>query len=191
MSYPTPNIFYSTAGAPPYIPDDETPTDTNEPYLDWLNFVMSQKTISQTISTSYGDDEQTVPKSYAVRVCNMIGMMGLRGISILESSGDTGVGAPCKSNDGKNTTQFTPTFPGTCPYIISVGGTQAVTPEVAWVAGSGGFSNYFSRPAYQDLAVGTYLSSHISPATKKYYEPYTNFAGRGFPDISAHSLTPE
>lgn len=33
---------------------------------------------------------QTVPKEYAVRVCNLIGMMGLRGITILESSGDTG-----------------------------------------------------------------------------------------------------
>ncbi|KAN0113839.1 serine protease [Russula decolorans] len=38
ISYPTPNIFYSTAGAPPYIPDSNTPTDTNEPYLDCVFF---------------------------------------------------------------------------------------------------------------------------------------------------------
>lgn len=121
----------------------------------------------------------------------MIGFLGLRGISVLESSGDTGVGSPCKSNDGKNTTQFTPQFPGTCPYITAVGGTQAVTPEVAWVDGSGGFSNYFPTAWYQQKAVDTYLSKYISSATKKYYKPYTNFKGRGFPDISAHSLTPE
>lgn len=120
----------------------------------------------------------------------MIGFLGLRGITVLESSGDTGVGAPCKSNDGKNTTQFTPQFPGACPYITSVGGTQAVSPEIAWVDGSGGFSNYFPRAWYQKSAVDTYLKHYISPAVKEYYEPYTNFAGRGFPDISAHSLTP-
>lgn len=66
-----------------------------------------------------------------------------------------------------------------------------MTPEVAWVDGSGGFSNYFSRAWYQEAAVETYLNKYISPATKKYYEPYTNFNGRGFPDISAHSLTPD
>ncbi len=33
---------------------------------------------------------QTVPERYAKRVCNMIGMLGLRGISVLESAGDTG-----------------------------------------------------------------------------------------------------
>jgi tripeptidyl-peptidase-1 len=196
VSHPLPVTEFITGGSPPFIPNLDEPTaadNENEPYLPYYQYLLSQpnSALPQVISNSYGDDEQTVPKSYAIRVCNMIGMLGLRGISVLESAGDTGVGAPCKSNDGKNTTQFTPEFPGTCPYIISVGGTQAVTPEVAWVAGSGGFSNYFPRPAYQELAVRTYLSSHISPATKQYYEPYTNFAGRGFPDISAHSLTPE
>lgn len=121
----------------------------------------------------------------------MIGMLGLRGITVLESSGDSGVGTACKSNDGKNITQFTPQFPSTCPYILAIGGTQGVTPEVAWDNGSGGFSNYFTRPWYQDHAVENYLNSHISPAVKEYYKPYANFTGRGFPDVSAHSLTPE
>ena len=33
---------------------------------------------------------ETVPERYAKRVCNMIGMLALRGISVLESAGDTG-----------------------------------------------------------------------------------------------------
>ena len=102
-----------------------------------------------------------------------------------------GVGAPCQSNDGKKTPQFTPQFPGTCPYITSVGGTQSIEPEIAWIAGSGGFSNYFPRPAYQAGAVTTYLDDHITPATKDYFSAFTNFANRGFPDVSAHSVTPE
>ena len=139
----------------------------------------------------------------------MIGQLGLRGISVLESAGDTGtslfvvalsdsqlnpptgVGAPCQSNDGKMTPQFTPQFPGTCPYITAVGGTQSISPEIAWVAGSGGFSNYFSRPEYQAGAVDTYLNDHISASTKEYFSAFANFANRGFPDVSAHSLTPE
>lgn len=110
---------------------------------------------------------------------------------VLIGCNSTGVGSACQSNDGKKTPQFTPAFPGTCPYITAVGGTQAVTPEVAWVASSGGFSNYFPRPWYQERAVETYLARHIDNETKEYYSRYTNFAGRGFPDVSAHSLTPE
>lgn len=37
------------------------------------------------------NEPQTVPQKYATRVCNLIGMLGLRGISVLESSGDTGM----------------------------------------------------------------------------------------------------
>ncbi|KAE8441856.1 hypothetical protein EG329_004211 [Mollisiaceae sp. DMI_Dod_QoI] len=195
VSHPLPVTEFITGGSPPFVPnlDEPLPSDNeNEPYLPYYQYLLSQpnSALPHVISNSYGDDEQTVPYNYAVRVCNMIGFLGLRGITVLESAGDTGVGAPCKSNDGKNTTQFTPQFPGTCPYITAVGGTQAVTPEIAWVAGSGGFSNYFPTAWYQEIAVQTYLAEHISPAVKKYYEPYTNFAGRGFPDISAHSLTP-
>ena len=58
ISYPTPNIYYSTGGTPPFIPDSSSPTNGNEPYLDFLNFILNQTTIPQTFTTSYGDDEQ-------------------------------------------------------------------------------------------------------------------------------------
>jgi tripeptidyl-peptidase-1 len=102
----------------------------------------------------------------------------------------TGVGVPCQSNDGLTTPQFTPIFPATCPYITSVGGTSGVVPESAWEFGSGGFSNIFARPAYQETAIQQYLNTSISPSTKAYYEAFTNFSGRGFPDLSAHSENP-
>ena len=117
--------------------------------------------------------------------------MGLRGITILESSGDTGVGAPCLSNDGRRRPEFTPQFPSSCPYITSVGGTQSFAPEVAWSASSGGFSNYFIRAWYQEAAVTDYLTSHLSPETKANFSAYAGgYKGRAFPDISAHSLSP-
>jgi tripeptidyl-peptidase I len=115
-------------------------------------------------------------------------MMGLRGISILHSSGDLGVGAGCLAPDNK-TVEFNPIFPATCPYVTAVGGTVDVTPEAAWNGSSGGFSKYFSRPTYQDDAIATYMKT-VSAATLSYYAPYTNWSGRGFPDIAAHSLWP-
>jgi tripeptidyl-peptidase-1 len=95
-----------------------TPSDSNEPYLDWLNFILSEESIPQTISTSYGDDEQTVPRDYATSVCNLFAQLGTRGISVLFSSGDFGVGGgSCLSNDGANRTQFIPMFPASCGFF--------------------------------------------------------------------------
>ncbi|KAG4025185.1 hypothetical protein MFRU_064g00220 [Monilinia fructicola] len=196
VAHPLPVEEFITGGSPPFIPNVDLPTaadNSNEPYLPYYEYLLSKpnSALPQVISNSYGDIEDTVPYAYASRVCNLIGILGIRGISVLESSGDTGVGAGCVANDGSNAPYFQPQFPGTCPYITSVGGTQAVSPEVAWKDGSGGFSNYFRTAWYQEDAVNEYLSKHISPSTKEYYKSYTNFSGRGFPDISAHSLTPD
>lgn len=88
------------------------------------------------------------------------------------------------------TPQFNPIFPATCPFVTAVGGTAAVSPEVAWNASSGGFSYYFPRAWYQESAIEKYLG-HVSAETKEYYSQYADFEGRGFPDVSAHSLYPE
>ncbi|KAF4783301.1 Pro-kumamolisin [Colletotrichum scovillei] len=186
---------YLTGGKPPLVPNLRTPTQAdnqNEPFLDFYQFMMTQENekIPQVLSVSYGDDEQTVPIEYATRVCNLIGMMGLRGVSVLESSGDTGVGAPCRANDGSNQPQFTPQFPATCPYITAVGGTQAFGPETTWVASGSGFSNYFKQAWYQETMVAQYLQTGIPADVKAYYQPFANFTGRGFPDIAAHSASP-
>ena len=189
---------YITGGSPPFIPDLLSPNQSvnqNEPYLQYYNYLLKQPSdkLPWVITNSYGDHENTVPERYAKRVCNQIGMMGCRGRTIVESSGDEGVGAVCRSNQGSKPAQFTPFFPATCPYTTSVGGTSFANPEQAWNASSGGFSFYFDRPWYQGSAVETYLSKYISPSTKEYYSSnnYTDFNGRGFPDVSAHSLYDE
>lgn len=180
ISYPTPNIYYSTGGSPPFTPDSSTPSNTNEPYLDWLNYVLAQSTIPQTFSTSYGDDEQTVPKDYAISVCNLFAQLGARGSSILFSSGDDGVGAGnCQTNDGTNVRKFQPSFPASCPYVTTVGGTYRV-PEVAVSFSGGGFSNYFAQPAYQATAVKNYIAAFGTS-----YNTLYNASGRAYPDVAA------
>ncbi|KAI0831997.1 peptidase S8/S53 domain-containing protein [Trametes gibbosa] len=181
ISTPTPNVYFSTGGSPPFKPDDETPTNTNEPYLDWLNFVLAEDSIPQTFTTSYGDDEQTVPLDYATTVCNLFAQLGARGSSIMFSSGDSGVGGgDCLTNDGTNTERFQPNFPASCPFVTTVGGTIRVNPEVAVSFSGGGFSNYFARPTYQSTAVSTFLNK-LGRTNAGLF----NTTGRAYPDVAA------
>jgi tripeptidyl-peptidase-1 len=92
IAWPTPLTAFTTGGSPPFIIDLNTPTDTNEPHLVWQQYVLAQSDLPQVISTSYDDDEQTMPYSYAVSVCNGFAQLGARGISVLFASGDSGVG---------------------------------------------------------------------------------------------------
>ncbi|KAF8880201.1 peptidase S8/S53 domain-containing protein [Infundibulicybe gibba] len=181
ISFPTPNVYYSTGGSPPFNPDSQTPTDTNEPYLDWLNFILAQPSIPQTITTSYGDDEQSVPDDYAFQVCNLFAQLGARGTTVFFSSGDFGVGGgDCLTNDGKNQKIFQPAFPASCPFVTTVGGTTKVNPEVAVSFSGGGFSRLFAQPSYQTTAVNTFVTGLGTKFAGLY-----NKTGRAYPDVSA------
>jgi len=193
IAWPTPLTAYITEGSPPFTPDNNTQTDTNEPYLLWLDHMLQVRDseLAQTISTSYDDDEQSVPKSYAHRVCNEFAQLGARGVSLFFASGDEGVGVngTCSSNNGTNAPTFVPEFPSSCPYITSVGATMGFAPEVVafdprnGFASGGGFSNYFKRPRYQDKHVPQYVKSLNGE-----YAGYYNQEGRGYPDIAAQGV---
>ena len=165
-------------------------TDTNEPYAEFLQYVLGLPNIPPVISSSYGDDEQTVPLSYATRVCASLAQLGARGVSYLTASGDAGVGTSgkCFTNDGKNTSSFLPSFPNGCPYVTSVGATKNFAPEVAAFdsrndfASGGGFSNYFDRPGYQNE--GNVVTGYINSLDGRFNGLY-NKTGRAYPDISA------
>jgi len=196
VSHPLPVYEILTGGSPPWIPDIDQPTQAdnqNEPYIPYLQYLLSQNNIDlpQVISNSYGEPEQTVPLKYAQRACNMFGMLGLRGITVFESTGDTGVGSYCTSNDAAQRPKFFTGFPSTCPYITAVGGTQGVAPaEVAWQNGTGGFSEYFLPDLYQRDALARYLDEEADASALEAQQKYFNRSGRGTPDVSAHSLPP-
>ncbi|KAF8263390.1 subtilisin-like protein [Lactarius quietus] len=184
IAYPTPLIYYSTAG------DVNTESD---PYIHWLAYLLNQKTVPQTISTSYGDYERTFPLVYAENICRLLAQLGTRGVSVIFSSGDWGVGqGDCTFEDESGNTYglFLPVFPATCPFVTSVGGTQGGMakndPEVAASFSGGGFSTIFPRPPYQEDAVPDYLDN-----LENLGDNYGNFyqaAGRGFPDISSQAV---
>ncbi|KAI0758086.1 tripeptidyl peptidase A [Fomes fomentarius] len=190
LAFPTPGTFFSTGGRPPFIPDIGTSVNTNEPYSDWLDFILNQTNPPQAISTSYADDEQTVPVSFAKRVCAGFAQLGARGVSLLFSSGDGGVGdgnpdpatQECFTNDGRNATRFVPLFPPSCPFVTAVGGTVRV-PETAVSFSGGGFSDVFPRPPFQELAVGKFLNT-LPPGT---FDGLFNRTGRAIPDVAAQA----
>lgn len=190
--YPTDMRVYSTGTKPPFKKDKSTTTDTNEPYMEWVSHILTLKNPPHTISTSYGDDEQTVPYSYAKRVCEEFAQLGARGVSLFFAAGDDGVGpnGTCVANDGSNKRQFLPEFPTSCPYVTSVGATRNIEPEIVaydvkngYVSGAG-ISNYFPRPAYQSAIVDSYLES-IGDLHAGLY----NTTGRAYPDIAAQGYS--
>ncbi|KAK1758950.1 peptidase-like protein [Echria macrotheca] len=189
LSYKTPITYYSTGGRGPLVPDLDQPdpdASDNEPYVDFLDYMLKlpDNKLPQTLTTSYGEDEQSVPRPYVEKVCQMFGQLGARGVSVIFSSGDTGVGSACQTNDGKNTTRFLPIFPAACPWVTSVGATRYVQPEAAVGFSSGGFSDVFPRPLYQELAVSSYLRFQLKDRWKGLYNP----SGRGFPDVAAQGV---
>ena len=180
-------VYYSTGGRPDVVPDLDIPpgTNSNEPYLDHLHHLLSLDDLQlpSVLSVSYGENEQTIPEEASRVICSLFGKLGVRGTSVIVSSGDSGVGSACQTNDGKNTTRFLPVFPASCPFVTAVGGTKNVEPERAARFSSGGFSDRFERPGYQDLAVKTYLQQLGSK-----WAGFFNPNGRAFPDVSAQSV---
>lgn len=160
-------------------------------------------TPTNVISISYGGQEADLPASYQTRQCAEFMKLGMQGVSVVVASGDSGVAGP--SGDGGNTDGclgsgdvFSPDFPATCSYIITVGATYLpaganvkTDSEVAVsrFGSGGGFSNIYGTPAYQQAAVNTYLNDH-KPPYANYSGPTTgngvyNSSGRGYPDVSA------
>lgn len=157
-------------------------------------------TPTDVISISYSIDEDTLPMNYQLRQCNEWMKLGLQGVSVIVSSGDQGV-MPRSGECAMNNTLFAVQSPINCPYITSVGGTTlppgsvaGKDPETATTSfgSSGGFSNVFPRPAYQDDVIESYFQ-HSPPPYPYYNITYNathtggiyNRGGRGIPDVAA------
>ncbi|KZT38181.1 family S53 protease-like protein [Sistotremastrum suecicum HHB10207 ss-3] len=150
-------------------------------FLDLVNFILNEDAAvrPQVLTTSYGQNENTVSPAQANSLCNAFSTLGAAGVSILFASGDGGV----SGSQAQQCSKFVPTFPSGCPFMTSVGATQGISPETAADFSSGGFSNYFARPSYQSDAVEHYLDTPGLPNSRKF-----NSSGRGFPDVAAQGV---
>lgn len=160
---------------------------------------------TKVISTSYGYNEHDLTPFYENRQCNEYMKLGLAGTTILYSSGDYGVAGnqgqcidPATGEYNSGTSgKFNPSFPGTCPYVLSIGATQVkvnetnvvttTQPEMACesvIYSGGGFSNVFAMPSYQKTAVASYFKNYNPPYGADRYN--NSMKTRGFPDVSAN-----
>lgn len=166
---------------------------------------------TNVISISYSGIEAGLPYSYMQRQCLEIMKLAIRGVTVVESSGDYGVGgrrydsrAGCL---GPNKDVYSPRTMSNCPYVLSVGATALVDDvqnkgrfrEVAptFFSSGGGFSNVFRTPIWQKKHVRNYLCranmtglgyvggghnfSNVGSEPGKLF----NRAGRGYPDVAA------
>ena len=189
-------------GDQPYL-DPQYPDPNEGGYLGPLQ--CGGAPLSNIISFSYGQIEAGLPRFYQQRQCHEWMKLGLQGVSILFGSGDSGVANAYNTGEAKTCVdveqgyvtpsgkQFSPSFPGNCPYITTVGATQlknkasihdgevaAYQPDIPYYS-AGGFSEVFPRPSYQNWAVENYLQKYAPD----YPEYAYNRSGRGFPDVSA------
>lgn len=182
-----PMVFYSTPGQGPLVPDADQPNtelNENEPFLEHLQALveLDDRDLPSVFSYSYGENEQSVPRDYAIHVCKMFAQLGVRGVSILISSGDDGPGSSCAANDGSYETKYLPTFPASCSWVTAVGGTHEVFPERAAPFSGGGFSDLFYALDYQKAAVAAFLNK-TGPEHRGHFQPH----GRAFPDVAAQA----
>ncbi|PSR73915.1 hypothetical protein PHLCEN_2v10273 [Hermanssonia centrifuga] len=146
-----------------------------EGFLDIINFLLGESNPPHVLTTSYGQNENTISRALANQLCNAYAQLGARGTSILFSSGDGGVAG----SQTTRCTTFLSTFPSGCPFMTSVGATTGV-PETSASFSSGGFSNFFGTASYQTTAVSDYLTTLGNTNSGKF-----NRSGRAFPDVAA------
>lgn len=191
LGYPTDITYYSTGGRGQKLDNSGKPLSgdlvDNEPYHALVESLLDKPDgeIPHVLSVSYADDELSVPRPYAERVCHLFGLLTARGTSILVGSGDGGARggrkSNCRTNDGTDKDVTMSVFPASCPWVTAVG---AVTNNANPVTGAGfsggGFSQYFSRPSWQDSAVESYVD-----ALDGHLDGYYNASMRAVPDIAA------
>jgi tripeptidyl-peptidase-1 len=160
--------------------------------------------ITNVISTSYAENENLLTAHYMTRQCYEYMKLGLRGVTLINSSGDGGVeGNSDCARPGGTISSFQVTFPNTCPYITSVGGSMvrpntSVTDPSPEVAGElvddthqfkscGGFSTLFPIPEYQQYAIATYWEQH-APNVSVSITWNNSQTTRGIPDVAFNAL---
>ena len=116
--------FWSVAG--------REPQNVEEPFLRFMTDLADHPNPPYVHSVSYGDMEEELPIAYTERLNVEFAKCGLRGLTLLFASGDTGITSfnPAAKSDDEGESALAacssthPEFPTSSPYVLSVGATQ-------------------------------------------------------------------
>ena len=204
LGHPAEVVYYLTGGRGTKLnattgnPLQPPNAGDNEPFLELLTHLLAKPDdqIPHVLSISYADDEVSVPRAYARRVCDMFAALAARGVTVLAATGDGGAAGTGQTqcfSAQHQAKRFVPTFPAGCPYVTAVGATDNVAPPVAGADfSSGGFSDFFERPAWQEEEVKAYVERVVNANASSNaggvgvpFATLFNHTGRAVPDISA------
>jgi len=190
----------------------------------FANHMFATKDVPLVNTISYGwNEEDQCEDGIGAAECQQLGVnsegyvkrvniefqkVGLRGITLVCASGDSGANG--RTDPDCSESHLNPVFPAASPYITSVGATQisqasgranlpnpppgcsgqscasagteeAVSYNQANFASGGGFSDVATAPAFQKAAIAAYFQSGVKLPPSSYYTR----TGRGFPDVAA------
>jgi len=158
--------------------------------LDWASILANTTDIPLIHSISYGSQGDYPSEVYRIRLDTEFQKLGLRGLSLIIASGDSGAGCLYSGGGGPGLDlppcYFAASYPAVSAFITSVGATEFITdnsgPEaaVSQFKSGGGFDISFARPSYQDAAVTQYLNSAPDLPAFGY-----NASNRATPDVGA------
>ena len=143
--------------------------DAERIYARALSDAMASGSTLHTFSSSYGPTEAELSSAELTAYNNYFLSMTAAGLTYINATGDIG--------SGSGSTATVEAY-GNFPYTLGVGGTNlqvntstdARTSEVSWTGSSGGFSQKYTRPAWQ-VATGLTVS-----ATATNYRAYPDIA---------------
>ena len=120
LAWPAQGILHNNGGV-----SGPEPGQTYDPFVQFLQELITNKTVPSVVSFSESMAEDVIDPAYARRLCNMMAQVGARGVSLLFSSGDNGPNGDQPT--GAHKAVFEPEFPASCPWVTAVGGT--VSPD--------------------------------------------------------------
>jgi tripeptidyl-peptidase-1 len=160
--------------------------------MTWVEELANETNPPFVHSVSYGSQGNYPSDAYRDRLNADFQVLGTRGITIVFASGDDGagcqgIGAESEGPEKVCDCTFYPSFPATCPYVLTVGATRFLSGNsgqegaVQAFGSGGGFSQLFPTPSYQASAVASYLQSGVNMPEACAF----NQSNRATPDVSA------
>lgn len=171
--------------------------DSATPFDDIIQAVLADTQPPTALSFSYGQAESQTSIASMQYTNTRFQMLGLRRVSVIVSSGDTGAFQSQNPLDYMaSCSAFGPSWPASSPFVTAVGasalvsdGTNQCPHEVqcsvetgSLITGGGGFSAVHAAQPYQLEAVNGWLQSSTCQALRPTTLAY-NSSMRAFPDL--------